>query len=405
MDRARSEKLISDYLARCKDYQVRPCPDFLTAVRHGTPTWKLVRNSNFDDLALQPAADLLRESPELMGQFKSMDLSQARLGPSSATELSHLLSLPSCQVEDLNLRGQPLGADGARALAAAIPQASQLEELACAGCRFGACGARAFKDLFKKEGKKLRLKRCDLQNNFIPHESCLELEAAALGCPGLHLNLTGNRVYDEVLNAISHGAGAILAIVGAIFLGRAVSDKGSRHILATSLYSTSLIVLYLASTLYHSMYALGPLVTHIFKMCDQCAIFFLIAGSYGPFLLILFPGELWPQSLLCALWTAAILGIFTTALYNGPGRVYLQLMIYLSMGWSATSCLQSIKEKIGDDGIRLLVLGGILYSAGVPFFLKSSRSFGIPDHTIWHLFVLAGSAAHYFCILWYCVPH
>ncbi|CAE8655317.1 unnamed protein product [Polarella glacialis] len=135
----------------------------------------------------------------------------------------------------------------------------------------------------------------------------------------------------EVLNAVSHGLGLLLAIVGSVFLGIAASEKPYHCKVAVALYCIALNVLYIASTLFHSFYALGPTVVWVFGVLDHCAIYLLIAGSYCPFLSVFFPGALSEQKLLVSLWVMAFSGMITTAFYRGPQKKWIELSLYLGM--------------------------------------------------------------------------
>ena len=138
-----------------------------------------------------------------------------------------------------------------------------------------------------------------------------------------------------------------------------------------------------------------------------------MAGSYTPFLTILFPDKpMYSTGLLGFLWLMAILGIVLHLTYYGPFKTGLQVSTYIGMGWAALVCIQDINDRLGaidkvagmGTGVWLLFVGGVLYTVGVPFFVRDKRTIGIPDHTIWHLFVMAASAAHYYCVLLYLVP-
>ena len=181
----------------------------------------------------------------------------------------------------------------------------------------------------------------------------------------------------------------------------------ARYVASNTIYLISLFVLYLFSTLYHSMFALGDTVVEIFATFDQCAIYMLIAGSYTPFLIILFPDKaIFSVGLLAFLWIMAACGVALQLCYHGPLKVGLQVTSYLGMGWAAVLCASDMWERLAvhPQALFLIIGGGLSYTGGVPFFIKDGRTLNIPDHTIWHLFVIGGSMAHYFCVLWYLVP-
>ncbi|CAE8632870.1 unnamed protein product [Polarella glacialis] len=185
------------------------------------------------------------------------------------------------------------------------------------------------------------------------------------------------------------------------FLMHRVRHKEDYVIFYMAIYCLSLSIMYLSSTLYHSFFDLGHEVLHIFAVLDYTGIFLLIAGSYSPFLGILFHGETWAQLLLGAMWAVAITGMCSAAFYTGPHQQELRLVLYVGMGWTILTCIWPLTVKLGLHGTVLLFGGGVLYTAGLPWFVRKRHTFDIPDHTIWHLFVVAAIIVHYLCIYWY----
>jgi len=251
-----------------------------------------------------------------------------------------------------------------------------------------------------------------LSNHLLSYERCAELPRVQPA--GLRLVLNGNRVLDEVLNASSHAIGTVLVIIGAVFLAIAVAHlpaEGSlngvpiyrsTYVAATTIYSISLFCLYLASTLYHSMFALGDVVVGVFAVFDHCAIYVLIAGSYTPFLTILFPDEpLFSVGLLSFLWAMSAAGITLYVRYHGPYKVALQVASYLGMGWAIVVCMGDVVNRMSErpNGLAMIIGGGVAYTGGVPFFVRDKRTCGVPDHTIGHVFVMLGSGLHYAAVL------
>lgn len=126
-----------------------------------------------------------------------------------------------------------------------------------------------------------------------------------------------------------------------------------------------------------------------------------------PFLSILFPDRpAFGVYLLSFLWLMALGGICLNLCYHGPGKVAMQVTSYIAMGWAAVLCMGDMWARLAvhPPALWLLLGGGVSYTVGVYWFVKDARSCGVPDHTIWHIFVLAGSMMHYFCIAWYLVP-
>ncbi|CAK0863638.1 unnamed protein product [Prorocentrum cordatum] len=219
----------------------------------------------------------------------------------------------------------------------------------------------------------------------------------------MDVDLDGNRVFDEVFNAITHGIGVCLGVAGMVLLLVKVRNKPDYYKCSVAIYCVSATMLYLLSTLYHSFFSLGRATVEIFRTLDYCGIFLLISGTYTPFFVILFHGEWWAKALIRGMWISSLLGISVAAFYRGPGETALRLTFFLVMGWTCVAVIREILRELGREGAVLLVVGGILYSAGIPFFVRGGHMWEMPDHSIWHLFVLAASTCHFFAIYWYVV--
>jgi hemolysin III len=197
----------------------------------------------------------------------------------------------------------------------------------------------------------------------------------------------------ERFNSISHLVGAALALAGgAVLVTFAALDGDARKIVSFSVYGFTLFLLYLISTLYHSLS--GP-AKKVFRVLDYQAIYLLIAGTYTPFTLVVLTGTLgwW---MFGAIWGLALFGILLEVLPSSGARV-LPIIIYLVMGWLCLFALDPIVAALPPAGFRWLLVGGILYTSGIVFFILDNW---YPwCHGIWHLFVLAGSISHYFTIL------
>ena len=199
----------------------------------------------------------------------------------------------------------------------------------------------------------------------------------------------------ERFNSISHLVGAVLALIGAAVLVSLASAGGeATRIVSFSVYGLTLFLLYLFSTLYHSLR--GP-AKQVLRVFDHHAIYLLIAGSYTPFCLVALGGATgwW---LFGSVWGLALLGIVIDTL-RGSGGNLVSVVLYLVMGWLILFALYPIITALPATGFRLLVTGGLFYTVGVICYaLDRVRSW---CHGVWHLFVLAGSASHYFAILLY----
>jgi hemolysin III len=202
---------------------------------------------------------------------------------------------------------------------------------------------------------------------------------------------------EEIANAISHGIGAALATAGSAVLIFSAAKSGSAvNVVSASIYSFSLIFLYVISTLYHSFR--GRRVKRLFQKFDHCSIFILIVGSYAPICLSLLGGKLgWT---LCAVnMLFAVLGIVANAI-SVKRWSRLSLVLYLLMGWSVVFAIKPLLELITFDGFLLLLTGGLSYSIGVIFYNAKKPRF---MHAIWHAFVICGSIFHYFFILFHVI--
>jgi hemolysin III len=200
---------------------------------------------------------------------------------------------------------------------------------------------------------------------------------------------------EELVNSITHGAGFLLSIIGSIMLVMPANVHGDiKRIICFSIYGSSLIIMYAASTLCHS-FPLGR-IKNIFILIDYSAIYLLIAGTYTPVVLISLRG-VWGWSFFCTVWTMALVGIAVTLILRERAQV-LSIVIYLLMGWIGLVAIPHIVKNISFSAITLLVAGGILYSLGIIFYRWEKLSF---HHAIFHIFVLGGSLSHYFAILFY----
>jgi hemolysin III len=201
--------------------------------------------------------------------------------------------------------------------------------------------------------------------------------------------------HGERFNAYTHLAGALLALAGAVVLvvlGAIKQDAW--RIVSFAIYGASLVILYSASTLYHS--TRGRLKA-FFRKLDHTAIYLLIAGSYTPFTLVTLRGP-WGWWLFGVIWVLALLGILQEFWLGKRTRV-LSLIIYVLMGWIALVAVMPLVDTLSLAGFAWLAAGGLAYTAGIVFYVYDERF--THWHGIWHLFVVAGSALHYIAILLY----
>lgn len=199
---------------------------------------------------------------------------------------------------------------------------------------------------------------------------------------------------EEIVNSITHGIGVLLSIAALVLLVVFAAIKGNVwHVVSFSIFGSSLVLLYLASTLYHSFSKVK--LKNLFARFDHAAIFLLIAGTYTPFLLTALRGALgW--TLFGIIWAVAITGVVIRSIYLTRFRK-LMVWLYLSMGWFFVVAIGPLMKQLPTISIIFLFIGGAMYSIGVIFYAWRNLKYG---HGIWHLFVLAGSIMHFFSVLY-----
>ena len=199
----------------------------------------------------------------------------------------------------------------------------------------------------------------------------------------------------EKFNTITHLVGSVAALIGLVVLIVTASRQG--HVLpivSVTIYGTTLALLYISSTLYHSLRGNAK---NVFQKLDHLAIYLLIAGTYTPFALITL-GKTWGWVIFGLVWGLAILGIILELLPQKSNRL-IPLIIYLTMGWLIIIAIKPLIQALGMVGFGWLLLGGLAYTFGVIFYVYDERVRHF--HGIWHLFVLAGSTIQYFTVYYY----
>ncbi|MGC9291144.1 MAG: PAQR family membrane homeostasis protein TrhA [Acidobacteriaceae bacterium] len=208
---------------------------------------------------------------------------------------------------------------------------------------------------------------------------------------------TRPRMGDILANSITHGIGIALALAGAIYIIYASMRGGALEIVACSIYGSTLVALYLCSTLYHSFTLTRA--RRVFHILDHSSIYLLIAGTYTPFTLVSLRGPVgW--SLFGLIWSLAIAGVVFKCFATGRFPV-ASTVIYLFMGWVVVFAMRPLLHAISWHGMLWIGLGGLAYTGGVLFYALDRVPY---FHALWHLCVLAGSAAHYYAILFYVLP-
>jgi hemolysin III len=203
---------------------------------------------------------------------------------------------------------------------------------------------------------------------------------------------------EELANSITHGIGIILAIAALVIMDVFAAKFGNAwHIVSCSIFGATLIILYTASTLYHGI----PFqkTKMLLRIIDHSAIFLLIAGTYTPFTLVSLRGP-WGWSLFGAVWGIAVLGVVFQIFLLRRWQFFL-VGIYVGMGLIILIAIKPLFAALSPTGLKLLVAGGAAYILGLIFYASGRLPY---SHAVWHLFVLAGSAFHFFAVLFYVIP-
>ena len=398
--------LIRDYLKLCELYNTKPHPSVLTALRWDLPHIHPQRQQGtrpFRDHDLLPLTDLLLLPTAT--HITSLSFRGCRLRSSGAVMLAKLIiMLP--QLESLDLTGNKLGPEAGALLADALSHSRSLKELRLKGCRLRKTGTDALALMLATsephESAPLRL--LDLSNNQIGFRSKAGIEKVnAMRERPIVINLAGNLVLTEALNTVTHGGGTAAAIVGSAWLMREVRHAPAAIRISSAVYAATLILCYASSTLFHSSFMLGT-ARKVFHVFDQCAIYLLIAGSYTPFMTVLFHPHkrVWSVYLLGFMWSLCFAGIAMELLFHSVRQVepwlkYYSVVLYVVMGWCAAfpPLFRDMRRAMEPKAMQMLIAGGLAYTLGVPAFMRNR---GL-DHVVWHLFVLAGSVLHYLSLM------
>lgn len=197
---------------------------------------------------------------------------------------------------------------------------------------------------------------------------------------------------DELASALTHGLGALAALAGGAVLITLAALYGDAWQLGASIvFGVSLLLLYVASTLYHAIQ--HPVLKGRLKVFDHCAIYVLIAGTYTPFTLIGLRGP-WGWGLFIAIWTLALAGVVFKLFYTGRFKL-LSTAIYIAMGWLVLVAIKPMLNSLDAWTLGWLLAGGLFYTLGTYFYHRESIRF---SHAIWHLFVIGGSVSHFIAV-------
>jgi len=386
------------YLEHCARYKIEPNPGVLVSLRFLLPALRPTKPFHCKDVL--PLAEVLiaGAAPHVV----EGDFTLARLRSHGAITLAH--ALPKTSWQTLKLRHNPIGGYGAAALASAVGKSSTLAHVDLRACSVGAMGAEAFASLVVEKGGS-SVRSLDLSVNSMGMRGTLRLKAAlAMGVGKIDVDMTNNIVLAEVLNSLTHGLGVLATLVMWGPLMERASQGQWAHRWSSKVYLVSLLTLYSASTLYHSFYFTKE-TKHVLHLFDRCAIYLLIAGTYTPVLSIALHNQpIHSTYLLGLLWAASCTGIAMTMFYSGKRKGKMAVVLYLIMGWAALACLRDLFLVLPYSAVWWLFMGGVMYTAGVPFFVMDSDPTTSMYHVVWHVFVMAASACHFWSIYEYVVP-
>eukprot|EP00934_Nitzschia_sp_Nitz4_P005554 Nitzschia sp. Nitz4//scaffold153_size53422//41610//43282//NITZ4_006765-RA/size53422-augustus-gene-0.44-mRNA-1//1//CDS//3329537274//5544//frame0 len=417
------ESILAEYMCLCQFYKVPYNAGVVTTLRFSLPSLRV--SGSFHDMDMMALVELLlRHANDKLRFVRRLDFGIAskegrrfrsyKLGFTShgAFALAKVLQTTK-YIQQVWLPRHRIGPYGASALFIACRENPSIQMLNLRRCRIQERGAFAFIELIggaaKDGATNCGLVDVDLSANGIGNRGTMAVELAvkqrneklSTSLP-LFVNIEGNLVFPEIMNGVTHGLGIILSIVAWYLLSERVKGESTRRVVSCMVYSASLFVLYTLSTLFHSFFALQH-IRYVFQVMDKCAIYILIAGSYTPFLTVMFADEpLISVGLLGFIWTCGFLGISVEAFFpSWKWKSIFSLSMYLGLGWAALVCIPKIEGRVPPRCAHLLVFGGVGYTAGVPFFVRNNNL----DHAIWHLFVLLGSIFHWLGVYLYVAPY
>lgn len=214
----------------------------------------------------------------------------------------------------------------------------------------------------------------------------------------MDLNIKPYSLPEEIASSVTHGLGVLLALGALSVMVVYAALRGTVwHVVSCSVYGATLVILFAASTLYHSLP--WPRAKAVMKVIDHSAIYLLIAGTYTPFLLVPLRGP-WGWSLFGVIWGLALLGVVFKVFFAGRFKLFSTL-VYVGMGWIVVVAIRPLWQNLPAGGLWWLVAGGVLYTAGTIFYLGRRIPF---NHAIWHAFVLAGGLCHFLSVMLYVIP-
>ena len=406
------ETLFQKYYDACALYNCKPNAGVLAALRYHLPALR-VTGAFFDESMLALAEILLEYSNTLLSHVKRLDFTCAsREGKRNglkgfqshgAYALSRVL-LQSKNISEVFVPRHKIGPYGASAIFRSCQHNPTIKVLALRRCMIGERGAEAFVKCIQSPScglLEVDLSNCGMGFRATKHVCDGLVEREHAGLHSIEVDLEGNLIFQEIMNAVTHGLGIIFAILGSILLCNRVNGRPFHYRLACGIYSLSVIFLYTCSTLYHSFFALR-MTRYYFGIFDHCAIYILIAGSYTAYIGVSLTKETaWSLYLLAFIWVCSLLGVYVEAFHiNWQHKPTFSLCMYLGLGWACMVCLPELVKALPRKSVHMLVMGGVGYTSGVPFFVRNNNL----DHSIWHMFVLMASMFHWIGVYSYLGP-
>jgi hemolysin III len=249
-----------------------------------------------------------------------------------------------------------------------------------------------------QQSKGRRTRSGDIWRTFLLLQASVIFEVIGPLERGIMSKIEDESLIEELANGITHGIGLALSIVGLIALVVLSVMRGNAwHIAGCTTFGVTLVLLYAASTLYHSFHT--PRLKRILKILDHTAIYLLIAGTYTPFTLVNLRG-FWGWTLFSLVWGLSVFGILWK-LFHVDRFQLVSTLVYIAMGWLVLIAIKPVMSAVPLSGIVWLVAGGLFYTVGVLFYALKRVPY---NHAIWHVFVMAGSICHYFAVMFYVLP-
>ena len=207
--------------------------------------------------------------------------------------------------------------------------------------------------------------------------------------------ITGQSPGEEIANAVSHGVGFAASLIAVpVLVAHAAAQGKTVETLGASVFGASIVLLYLASTLYHALPR--GCAKRVFRVIEHSGIYLLIAGTYTPFMLGVLRGA-WGWTLLGVIWSVAVVGIVVKAV-GGIRYPVASTAVYVAMGWLIVMAGRTVWLRVAPPGLAWLILGGLAYTIGVGFYAAKRLPFG---HFVWHVCVLVGTTCHFLAVMWY----